>query len=126
MSMTDAASAAQAKASNTTTIMTMGVLEDVVAVEYCARASDIFVAGAAPHPALQLLTICVIVTKTGFTVVGKSAPVDPANFDPELGRRFAREDALRQLWPLEGYLMKQRLHDVPAQQSPDTSETPAI
>ena len=47
--------------------------------------------------------------KNGFKVVGKSAPASPENFDPEKGRELAYEDAFRQLWPLEGYLLRERL-----------------
>lgn len=55
------------------------------------------------------LTIAVLVCKNGFTLVGKSAPADPANFDIEAGRRFAYDDALRQLWALEGYRLRCQL-----------------
>lgn len=60
------------------------------------------------------LTICVIVLRNGFSLVGKSAPADPANFDPEAGRKFAFDDALRQLWPLEGYLLREKIASDPA------------
>lgn len=56
-----------------------------------------------------LLTICVLVLKNGFTVVGKSAPVSAANFDLEIGRKVAREDAVRQVWALEGYALRNRI-----------------
>lgn len=58
---------------------------------------------------VELLTICVIVLKNGWTLLGKSAPASPENFDADKGKHFAREDALRQLWPLEGYLLRDRL-----------------
>lgn len=58
----------------------------------------------APH-----LTICILLLKNGFTLIGKSAPADPGNFDIELGRKFAREDAVRQMWPFEGYALCERL-----------------
>lgn len=41
--------------------------------------------------------------ESGFTVTGRGACVDPANFDIEIGRKVAREDAANQLWKLEGY-----------------------
>lgn len=56
------------------------------------------------------LTICTLVVENGFCLVGTSAPADEGNFDADLGRQFAREDALKQLWPLEGYLLRQKLH----------------
>jgi len=55
------------------------------------------------------LTICVLRLKNGFSLVGTSAPADAGNFDADLGRKFAREDAIRQMWPLEGYLLRERL-----------------
>lgn len=59
---------------------------------------------------LRLLTFCVLVLRNGFTVVGKSACASPENFNAELGRRIAREDAVEQMWPLMGYALKERLH----------------
>ena len=58
---------------------------------------------------LRLLTICILVMRNGFTVIGKSAPASPENFDAEKGARFAYEDAIKQLWPLEGYALRERL-----------------
>lgn len=55
------------------------------------------------------LTICLMVMKNGYTVIGKSAPVSPANFNVALGRKFAREDCIRQLWPLLGYHLRSQL-----------------
>lgn len=65
--------------------------------------------GCAHANQLGLLTICVLVMRNGFTVIGKSAPAPPENFDPEKGKRFAYEDAIKQLWPLEGYALRERL-----------------
>lgn len=58
---------------------------------------------------MEVMTICTLVMQNGFIVIGKSAPADPANFNPDLGRKFAREDAIRQLWPLEGYALREKL-----------------
>ncbi|ESY05256.1 hypothetical protein X752_25950 [Mesorhizobium sp. LNJC398B00] len=55
------------------------------------------------------MTICVMTLTNGFTLVGKSAPADPANFNQALGEKFAREDCIRQMWPLEGYLLREEL-----------------
>lgn len=57
-----------------------------------------------------LLTLCVLQLRNGFTVTGESACADPANFNAELGRKLAHEDAMRKVWPLEGYLLKERLY----------------
>jgi len=60
---------------------------------------------------LWLLTFCVLVLQNGFTVTGKSACASPENFDANIGRKVAFDDAFNQIWPLEGYLLKQQLHD---------------
>jgi len=58
---------------------------------------------------LDLLTFCVLELKNGFTVTGESACASPENFDAELGRKIARQNAVSKIWPLEGYLLRQRL-----------------
>lgn len=60
-------------------------------------------------PAGTQLTICVLTMKNGFHVVGEAAPASPENFDADVGRRFAYENAIRQLWKLEGYALRERL-----------------
>ncbi len=60
---------------------------------------------------LDLLTFCVLVLKNGFTVTGESACASPENFDAEIGRKIARANAVQKIWALEGYLLKQRMHD---------------
>lgn len=62
-------------------------------------------------PALNLLTICVLVLKNGFTVTGESACASPENFDAGIGRQIARGNAIQKIWPLEGYLLKQKLSE---------------
>lgn len=57
----------------------------------------------------KLLTICVLVLKNGFTVTGESACASPENFDAEIGKRIARENAVQKMWPLLGYELKSRL-----------------
>lgn len=57
------------------------------------------------------LTVCCLTLRNGFTVTGESACVSPANFDKELGRRIARGNARDKVWALEGYLLRQRIHD---------------
>lgn len=68
--------------------------------------------GLAPNgDSLSVLSICILVMNNGYTIIGKSAPASAANFDQDLGRRLAYEDALRQLWPLEGYHLRTQLAD---------------
>lgn len=60
------------------------------------------------YDSTDTLTVCIVVLKNGFSVIGKSAPASRENFDAELGRKLAYEDAVRQIWPLMGYALKQR------------------
>jgi hypothetical protein len=55
------------------------------------------------------LTVCCLTLQNGFTVVGESACASPENFNAELGRKIARDNARNKIWMLEGYLLKQRL-----------------
>lgn len=57
----------------------------------------------------DLLTMCVLTMKNGFHVVGESAPASRNNYRAELGRKFSYENAIRQLWKLEGYSLRDRL-----------------
>ena len=56
------------------------------------------------------VTVCCLTLKNGFAVVGESACVSRENFDEQVGRRIAFDNARNFLWQLEGYSMKSRLH----------------
>ena len=58
---------------------------------------------------LSLLTFCVLTLKNGFTVTGESACASPENFNAEIGRKVARENAVSKVWPLMGYALKEKL-----------------
>ena len=60
---------------------------------------------------LELLTFCVLVLKNGFTVTGESACASTENFDAEIGRKIARQNAEQKIWPLMGYHLKQKLSE---------------
>ena len=88
-------------------------LEDIkanIVAQYTFTGSAAIGAGAPVHTALDLLTICLLVLQNGFTIIGKSAPADARNFDADLGAKLAYEDAVRQVWPLMGYELRERLH----------------
>jgi hypothetical protein len=100
--------------------ITQRKIEDVINFEYYFTASQ----GAQKaindsdspcmtftHPSLTTLTFCVLVLVDGFTVTGESACASPENFDAELGRKLARENAVNKIWKLEGYLLKQKLFE---------------
>ncbi|MFI8608505.1 Gp49 family protein [Pseudomonas sp. NPDC077649] len=63
-----------------------------------------------PAGSLSLLTFCVLVLRNGFTVTGESACASPENFDAEIGRKIARQNAVQKIWPLMGYELRSRLH----------------
>lgn len=94
-------------------------LEAVIAGEYYIHGDAYYYRndGIPDHPplehmrALACLTICVLVLRNGFTVTGESACASPENFNAERGRKVAREHAKQKIWPLEGYLLKQMLHE---------------
>ena len=63
-----------------------------------------------PTPtSLSLLTFCVLVLRNGFTVTGESACASPENFDAELGRKIARQNAVQKVWSLMGYELRTKL-----------------
>lgn len=51
------------------------------------------------------LTHCVITLPCGYGVTGESACVDPTKYDKAIGEKYALEQAVDKLWPLEGYLL---------------------
>lgn len=58
---------------------------------------------------LKLLTFCVLVLRNGFTVTGESACASPENFNAEIGRKIARENAINKVWSLMGYELRSKL-----------------
>jgi len=58
---------------------------------------------------LSILTICILVMSNGFTIIGKSAPASPENFNAEYGANAARDDAMRQAWGFMGFSLRDRL-----------------
>jgi hypothetical protein len=58
---------------------------------------------------LNRLSICILIMKNGFFMIGQAAPISDEWFNPELGRQFAYEDAIRQIGPVMGYALRERL-----------------
>lgn len=58
----------------------------------------------------EVMTICIIGMRTGYNVVGTSSPISRANYKKDVGERIAYDNAFRQLWPLEGYLLGEQLY----------------
>ena len=61
------------------------------------------------HKLTDVLTVCVLTLRNGFTVTGESACASPANYDKEIGEKVAKENAMEKIWLLEGYLLKERI-----------------
>lgn len=84
-------------------------IEGAIAARYDFTADKALGEGIPVHDGLRLLSVCILVMRNGFVVIGKSAPASPDNFNADLGRKFAYEDAIRQLWPLMGFALRDRL-----------------
>ena len=97
--------------------VTPAALKDEIVSEHYFTAAD----GARMSPdgnwpihklntgSLGLLTFCALVLRNGFTVYGASACASPENFNAEIGRRIARENAEREIWPLLGFRLRDEL-----------------
>lgn len=124
--MSEAVTEAELKASTVAPRITPEQIEDTIVSEHYftarqgARAAlldeatetgntDKAYAGVRLPVALGLMTICVLVLRNGYTVVGISACADPANFNRDIGERIARGNAVNQIWPLLGYQLRDRL-----------------
>ncbi|MEN9433907.1 MAG: hypothetical protein RLZZ422_1496 [Pseudomonadota bacterium] len=55
------------------------------------------------------LTVCCLTLQNGYTVTGESACLSPENYDEEIGKGIAKEEAIQKIWMLEGYLQKQKM-----------------
>lgn len=55
------------------------------------------------------MTVCALTLRNGYIVIGESAAASAANFDEAIGRKIARENARNKIWPLEGYLLREKL-----------------
>ncbi|HWT40580.1 MAG TPA: Gp49 family protein [Dongiaceae bacterium] len=55
-------------------------------------------------------TVCQLRLRNGFVVEGISHCAAPENFNQEEGEKWARKAAFEKIWDLEGYLLKERLH----------------
>lgn len=63
------------------------------------------------HKLSETLMVCVLHLRNGFTVTGQSACASVDNFDHQLGMKIARQDAEQKIWPLEGYLLREKLYN---------------
>lgn len=98
-------------------------LEDAIQSEYYFTAGDGIAGeianrqGSVPYcyeKDLDHVTFCVLVLTNGHRIVGiNTGPVSAANFDADLARKLARQNALDQMWPLLGYALRCELFNRP-------------
>ena len=62
------------------------------------------------HKIGDRLTLCVLTLENGFVVTGESICVSAENYNEALGQKIAKDNALEKIWPLEGYLLRERLY----------------
>ena len=88
-------------------------IERAITSEHYFTAGQAVEQQTAPHEqiptSLYLLTFCVLTLRNGFTVTGESACASPENFDAQIGRAIARENAVQKTWPLLGYELRTKL-----------------
>lgn len=109
----------QAKGKTAARVTLADIEENIVSEHYftaedgvaSASGGHVSVCGKNPY-SLSLLTFCVLVLRNGFTVTGESACASPENFDAEIGRKIARENAVNKIWPLMGYELRSKLSEV--------------
>ena len=84
-------------------------IEGKIRKQYFMNAAAAFKGVPNICPELNNVTVCFLVLDNGFVVIGKSACASAENFDQEKGMAIAREDAIDQIWALEGYALRSRL-----------------
>lgn len=109
----------QAKGLTAPRIKPEDIEANIASEHYFTAADGAFAADDGPHSVvsdrrnipdeLGLLTFCVLILRNGFTVTGESACASPENFDAEVGRKIARQNAINKIWPLMGYELRSKL-----------------
>lgn len=105
----------QAKGANVAPRITPADIEPYIEITYYFTGEDALqFAGqnGSPffaHRSMRLLTFCVLVLKNGVTVTGESACAGPENFNAEIERQIARDNAVAKIWPLMGYELRSKL-----------------
>lgn len=86
------------------------IIDGLAVRSYSGACLDIDANTEVPTPT-KLLTFCVLILRNGFTVTGESACASPENFDAEVGRKIARQNAVQKIWPLMGYELRSKLNN---------------
>lgn len=72
-------------------------------IDACIKAAQYYV-----FPGTTL-TVCCLHLANGYTVTGESACASPENFDEEVGKEVAYNQARSKIWALEGYALRNAL-----------------
>lgn len=86
----------QAKASNAPRVTPADVRNEIVGETFTLLPSG-------------RVTVCELTLKNGFTVRGESAVVFIENFNEDIGRKVARENAEKEVWQLLGFRLRDEL-----------------
>lgn len=81
----------------------------ILSVHYCNGAEFDGARFSTSEMSLPCMTLCILVLKNGFMVVGESACASPANFNEAVGRKVAYENARQKIWAFEGYRLRAQL-----------------
>lgn len=100
---TDAASAAVATAPR----VSLASMETRIIEKHFVRLGDVL---DTVHPNAQVTTLCVLIFDNGWVAQGYSSPASPENFNRELGEKFAYEDAIRKMWPMFGFNLRELIY----------------
>lgn len=85
-------------------------IDDQIVGEFFVNAYDAVIAAGMPAlNELKLMTIGFLVLKNGFVLTGESACASPENYDAEIGRKIAKDNARNKIWQLEGYALRTKL-----------------
>lgn len=94
--------------------VTMDDIEAEIAAEYYCSGAGAFsnnYLGDGHRSALNLMTMCILILHNGAKYVGINyGPVDPAEFNAEDGRKYARQDAIGKLWEPLGFRLRDQRH----------------
>lgn len=90
------------------------IVEYNIHSEYYGSALDLAVSSGTSaeglHPeersALEAVTICTLVFSNGYVITGTSAILNMDNYSWELGKKYAREDAVRKANPIMAFMLK--------------------
>jgi hypothetical protein len=59
------------------------------------------------QPEGTTLTVCALTLNNGIIVTGDSACLNPSDFNADIGKKIAKDEAIDKLWFAEGYHRKQ-------------------